>query len=42
MVTVEVGNTEDLLAATERDCPDLLLLDWKLPGDKGTELIPSL
>ena len=41
-VTVEAGNSKELLAAVERDCPDLLLLDWELPGGKGAELIPAL
>ena len=42
IVLVEVGNSKELLAAVERDCPDLLLLDWELPGGKGAELIPAL
>ena len=31
-VTAEVGDTASLLACAERDCPDLLVLDWELPG----------
>ena len=38
----EVSNSDELLAQVEADCPDLLLLDWELPGGNGAELIPAL
>ena len=41
-VTAEAGNSRELLATMEGDCPDLLLLDWELPGVKGRELILGL
>lgn len=41
-VTAEAGNSRELLATMEGDCPDLLLLDWELPSGKGAELIPAL
>ncbi|MDY6892760.1 MAG: response regulator transcription factor [Chloroflexota bacterium] len=41
-ITAEASNCRELLAAMEENCPDLLLLDWELPGDTDVELIPTL
>ena len=41
-VTAEVSNTKELITSVEADCPDLILLDWELPGSRGAELIPAL
>ena len=41
----EVGEASDvsvLLSQVETNCPDLVLLDWELPGSKNIELLPSL
>ena len=38
----EATNTSDLLSQLETNCPDLVLLDWELPGSKNVELLPSL
>ena len=41
----EVGEATDvsgLLSQVETNCPDLVLLDWELPGSKNIELLPSL
>ena len=41
-VTSEATHTEELLAQLEKTCPDLLLLDWELPGLKTDDLMSSL
>ena len=41
-VVGEVSNAEDLLAQTEATCPDLVLLDWELPGLAGGDLLSAL
>lgn len=41
-VTSEVRNFEELLASVNCNCSDLVLLDWELPGSKGSELISLL
>ena len=41
-VVVEVETSDELLAQTDAECPDLLLLDWELPGQLITEIIPLL
>ena len=38
----EVADANDLLEQIGRSCPDLVLLDWELPGSKKLELLPSL
>ena len=38
----EVDNCSDLLAQVEEHCPDLILLDWELPGQRTTKLLPAL
>jgi DNA-binding NarL/FixJ family response regulator len=40
-VVGEAANAEDLLREVERLQPDLVLLDWDLPG-LGTDLLPTL
>ena len=41
-VVGEATNAEDLLAQTEADCPDLVLLAWELPGLAGGDLLSAL
>ncbi len=41
-VVGEVNNSLDLLAEVETTCPDLLLLDWDLPGHPAPDLILAL
>jgi DNA-binding NarL/FixJ family response regulator len=38
----EAPNTDSLLAFTRSSCPNVLLLDWRLPGIPGAELLPLL
>ncbi len=38
----EANNVSGLLSQVETNCPELVLLDWKLPGRKNVELLPSL
>jgi len=40
--TQEAGNTLDARQAITRQTPDLILLDWMLPGQSGFEFICSL
>jgi DNA-binding NarL/FixJ family response regulator len=35
IVAGEAGNWDDLLEQTAANCPDLVLLDWELPGGKN-------
>jgi len=41
-VADEVSNSKELIATVARRCPDLILLDWELPGSKSEELVPAL
>ena len=41
-VVAEAENSKELISRLEADCPDLVLLDWELPGGKGAQLIPAL
>jgi DNA-binding NarL/FixJ family response regulator len=41
-VAGEATSAEELLAQTETTCPDLLLLDWELPGLAGGDLLSAL
>lgn len=41
-VVGEAVDAEDLLAQTEETCPDLVLLDWELPGLAGVDLLSTL
>jgi len=38
-VTGEVDDAQALLDAVRRGCPDLVLLDWELPGIPAEELL---
>ena len=38
----EATDAQDLLTLAEVSCPDLILLDWELPGLAPSELIPAL
>lgn len=38
----EALDGEDLLAQTKETCPDVMLLDWELPGLAAVELLPAL
>jgi DNA-binding NarL/FixJ family response regulator len=38
----EAVNARDLLAQSKRTCPDLILLDWKLPKMRAAELFTKL
>jgi len=40
-VVGEAVDAEDLLAEAEKDCPDLVLLDWELPGP-AADLLSAL
>lgn len=41
-VVGEAADAEELLAQLEAACPDLLLLNWGLPGRQGADLLPAL
>lgn len=41
-VVGEAASAEDLLAQAAAVCPDLLLLDWRLPNEKATDMLPAL
>ena len=41
-VVAEAGDAALLMAQVHRSRPDLLLLDWELPGLPATELLPIL
>ena len=41
-VVGEAAEADDLLAQVGADCPDLLLLDWELPGGTVAELVTEL
>jgi DNA-binding NarL/FixJ family response regulator len=41
-VVGEAADTADLLAQAEAVCPDLMLLDWELPGLEADGLLPTL
>jgi DNA-binding NarL/FixJ family response regulator len=38
----EANDAQDLLTLAEVSCPDLILLDWELPGLGPMDLIPAL
>ena len=38
----EAANAAELLAYLRTACPDLVLLDWELPGMNGRELIATM
>jgi DNA-binding NarL/FixJ family response regulator len=39
---LEVSSSQELILGLKSSCPDLVLLDWELPGTKPDELIKSL
>ena len=41
-VTGEANDAKDLLAQIKRACPDLVLLDWELPGMHTVDLLSAL
>jgi DNA-binding NarL/FixJ family response regulator len=41
-VVGEAKDAEDLLAQIKRSCPDLVLLDWELPGMRAVDLLSAL
>jgi DNA-binding NarL/FixJ family response regulator len=41
-VVGEAADTEELLVLAKSACPDLVLLDWELPGTQAAELLPAL
>ena len=41
-VVGEAVNSETLLGQVKAACPDLVLLDWGLPGIAADELLPTL
>jgi DNA-binding response OmpR family regulator len=40
-VVGEAADSHELLTRLEATCPDLVLLDWDMPGGSGADLIPS-
>lgn len=38
----EATDAGDLLSQVETSCPDLVFLDWELPGRKDLELVPAM
>ena len=40
--TAEAGSASDMLKAIDNEQPDLILLDWMLPGRSGLELAKQL
>ena len=42
MVVGEVNDCKELLAQAEAVCPDLVLIDWDLPGMAKVDLLPAL
>lgn len=41
-VSDEVSDYKELMAAVKKCCPDLVLLDWELPGCESEIMISSL
>ena len=41
-VVGEAADADDLLVQVEMACPDLVLLDWELPGLAGGDLLSAL
>ena len=39
---IEAGNISDAYVQVVDECPDLILLDWMLPGGSGIELLRRL
>ena len=41
-VVAEVSTSSDLLSQIRSNCPDLVLLDWELPGTRSADLVSLL
>ena len=41
-VVGETAHSQELLDQVKATCPDLVLLDWDLPGESGSNLLPDL
>lgn len=41
-VVGEATEAGELLAQVDMACPDLVLLDWELPGSQAADLLPAL
>jgi DNA-binding NarL/FixJ family response regulator len=41
-IVAEVEDLDTLLSVTQVTCPDIILLDWELPGINGKESISNL
>lgn len=41
-VSGEAANVQELLESIQDDCPDLILLDWELPGTTAPDLLLKL
>lgn len=41
-VVGEAAHSQELLDQVKATCPDLVLLDWDLPGETGGNLIPEV
>ncbi len=41
-IVEEVSEADELLAQVEMTCPDVVLLDWELPGLQASVVVPSL
>lgn len=37
-----VGNSEELWETVKESCPDLLLIDWELPGNTGENMVKEI
>ena len=41
-VVAEAVNAEDLITKANESCPDVLLIDWDLPGLNGSKILQNL
>ena len=41
-IVEEVSEADELLGQVEMTCPDVVLLDWELPGLQASVVVPSL
>jgi DNA-binding NarL/FixJ family response regulator len=42
MVVAEASNSRELLSQVQSQLPELILLDWELPGGRNVELVTAL